>query len=58
VLALLPALAAPTISRLADDRWTAINTVIKEQLVTELIPRLSESGARGIVEYPLSKIIE
>ena len=58
VLALLPALGTPTISRLADESWSAINTVIEENIVTELIPRLSETGARGIVEYPLSKIIE
>ena len=58
VLALLPALATPTISRLADESWIAINAVIEENVVTELIPRLSESGARGIVEYPLNKIIE
>jgi ATP phosphoribosyltransferase len=58
VLELLPALGTPTISRLADERWIAINTVIKESVVTQLIPRLSETGARGIVEYPLSKIIE
>ncbi len=58
VLAVLPALGTPTISRLTDDRWVAINTVIEEKIVTELFPKLSESGARGIVEYPLSKIIE
>jgi ATP phosphoribosyltransferase len=58
VLGLLPALGTPTVSTLADTRWIAINTVIEEHIVTELIPRLSEAGARGIVEYPLSKIIE
>jgi ATP phosphoribosyltransferase len=58
VLELLPALGTPTISQLADERWVAINTVIEERLVTELCPRLSEAGARGIVEYPLNKIIE
>lgn len=58
VLALLPALGTPTISRLADESWIAINTVIEESVATQLIPRLSEAGARGIVEYPLSKIIE
>jgi ATP phosphoribosyltransferase len=55
---LLPALATPTISALADARWVAINTVVEERLVRELIPRLSESGAQGIVEYPLNKIVE
>ena len=58
LLALLPALGTPTISTLADDRWVAINTVIEERIVTELFPRLAEAGARGIVEYPLNKIIE
>jgi len=58
VLAVLPALGTPTISHLADDRWIAINTVIEEKIVTELFPKLSEAGARGIVEYPLNKIIE
>jgi ATP phosphoribosyltransferase len=58
VLAMLPALGTPTISQLADDRWVAINTVIEERIVTELCPKLSEAGARGIVEYPLNKIIE
>jgi ATP phosphoribosyltransferase len=54
----LPALATPTISALADERWVAINTVVDEKLVRELIPRLSEAGAQGIVEYPLNKIVE
>ena len=58
VVSLLPALNTPTISKLADDRWVAINTVIEERVITELTPRLSEAGARGIVEYPLNKIIE
>jgi ATP phosphoribosyltransferase len=58
VLAVLPALGTPTISTLADERWVAINTVVEERLVTELCPKLSEAGARAIVEYPLNKIIE
>jgi ATP phosphoribosyltransferase len=58
VLAVLPALGTPTISTLADQRWVAINTVVEERLVTELCPKLSEAGARAIVEYPLNKIIE
>jgi ATP phosphoribosyltransferase len=57
VLKLLPALGTPTISHLADERWVAINTVVDEHLLTELCPKLSEAGARGIVEYPLNKII-
>jgi len=58
VLAVLPALGTPTISHLADPDWVAINTVIDEAIVTELFPKLSEAGARGIVEYPLNKIID
>ena len=58
VLALLPALATPTISHLSDESWVAVNTVIEESIVKDLFPRLSEAGARGIVEYPLNKIIE
>jgi ATP phosphoribosyltransferase len=58
VLGILPALGTPTISHLADPKWVAINTVIEENVVTELLPRLRESGARGLVEYPLNKIIE
>jgi ATP phosphoribosyltransferase len=58
VLAVLPALGTPTISTLADDKWVAVNTVIEERLVRELVPKLKESGATGIVEYPLSKIVD
>ncbi len=58
VVKLLPALATPTISALSDPRWVAVNTVVEERLVRELIPRLSEAGAQGIVEYPLNKIVE
>ncbi len=58
VLELLPALATPTISALADDRWVAVNTIIEERLVRELVPQLREAGATGIVEYPLNKIVE
>ncbi len=58
ILELLPALGTPTVSTLSDDRWTAINTVIREIEVKALLPRLREAGARGIVEYPLNKIID
>ena len=57
VIKLLPALGTPTISTLADADWVALNTVVEERLVRELIPLLAEVGARGIVEYPLNKII-
>jgi ATP phosphoribosyltransferase len=58
VLRVLPALGKPTISTLSDERWVALNTVVEERLVTDLCPKLSEAGARAIVEYPLNKIIE
>jgi ATP phosphoribosyltransferase len=58
VLDLLPALQRPTISSLADENWVAINTILKEKIVRDLVPRLKSAGARGIVEYPLNKIID
>jgi ATP phosphoribosyltransferase len=58
VLSLLPALTAPTVSSLTDERWVAVNTVIEESVVREVIPKLAEAGARGIVEYPLNKIVD
>jgi ATP phosphoribosyltransferase len=58
VLAILPALAAPTISALADERWVALNAVVPERTVREIMPQLCEAGAAGIVEYPLNKIVE
>jgi ATP phosphoribosyltransferase len=57
VLALLPALQRPTISALSDDEWVAVNTIIEERTVRDLIPRLKMAGAQGIVEYPLNKIV-
>src|SRR5688572_25585664 len=57
VLSLLPALQRPTISPLSDDDWVAINTIIEERTVRDLIPRLKAARAQGIVEYPLNKIV-
>jgi ATP phosphoribosyltransferase len=57
VLGLLPALKNPTISQLSDDSWVAINTILEELTVRNIIPRLKEAGAQGIVEYPLNKIV-
>ena len=57
VLALLPALQRPTVSALSDPEWVAINTIIEERTVRELIPRLKAADAQGIVEYPLNKIV-
>lgn len=58
VLSLLPALQQPTVSSLADEKWVDVNTILDESIVRHIIPRLKAAGARGIVEYPLSKIIE
>jgi ATP phosphoribosyltransferase len=57
VLALLPALQRPTISPLSDDGWVAVNTIIEERTVRELMPKLKAANAQGIVEYPLNKIL-
>lgn len=57
VLALLPALQRPTVSALSDDQWVAVNTIIEERTVRELIPQLKAARAQGIVEYPLNKIV-
>ena len=57
VLALLPALQRPTISALSDEEWVAVNTIIEERTVRDLIPKLKTAGAQGIVEYPLNKIV-
>jgi ATP phosphoribosyltransferase len=57
VLGLLPALQRPTVSPLSDDGWVAVNTIIEERTVRELIPRLKAANAQGIVEYPLNKIV-
>jgi len=57
VLDLLPALQRPTVSPLSDDHWVAVNTIIEERTVRELIPRLKAVRAEGIVEFPLNKIV-
>ena len=57
VLALLPALQRPTISPLSDPSWVALNTIIEERTVRDLIPKLKGAHAEGIVEYPLNKIV-
>jgi ATP phosphoribosyltransferase len=57
ILDLLPALRNPTISPLATDDWVAVNTILEERTVRDLIPRLKAARAEGIVEYPLNKIV-
>jgi ATP phosphoribosyltransferase len=57
VLAVLPALKRPTISHLSDEEWLAVNTILDETTVRDIIPRLKQAGGQGIVEYPLNKIV-
>jgi ATP phosphoribosyltransferase len=57
VLGVLPALQKPTISHLSDEDWLAVNTVIDESAAWDVIPRLKEAQAHGIVEYPLNKVV-
>ena len=58
ILAKLPALERPTVSPLSDPEWVALNTIVTEHVARELIPELKRMGAKGIVEYPLTKIVE
>jgi ATP phosphoribosyltransferase len=57
VLAVLPALKNPTISTLSDPEWVAVNTIIDEAVVRQILPKLKAAKAQGIVEYPLNKIV-
>ena len=57
ILGLLPALQKPTISSLSDPDWVAVNTIIEERSVRDLIPKMKAAGGQGIVEYPLNKIV-
>ncbi len=56
-LKVLPALKRPTISHLSDEEWLAVNTILDESTVRDIIPRLKQAGGEGIVEYPLNKIV-
>ena len=58
ITGLLPALKMPTVSRLSEEGWIAINTIIDETTVRSLVPKLRAAGARGIVEYAINKIID
>ncbi len=57
VVAVLPALNSPTVSQLSDAGWLALNTILDERDVRDVIPKLKAAGATGIVEYPLSKVV-
>lgn len=57
VILLLPSLKAPTISGLFSEEWYAVETIVNQNVVRDLIPLLHEAGAEGIIEYPLNKVI-
>lgn len=57
LLDILPALRRPTVSNLSEAGWVAVETVIDEHVVRELIPQLKAAGAEGIIEYPLNKVV-
>jgi len=57
VTALLPALKRPTVSPLSDTSWVALEIIVEEHIVRDLLPKLKRAGAEGLVEYPLNKVI-
>jgi ATP phosphoribosyltransferase len=57
VLSVLPALNSPTISQLSNSEWVAVNTILEETVVRDVIPKLKAAGGTGIVEYPLNKVV-
>ncbi len=57
ILSALPALRKPTISPLSEEGWVAIETIVEEKVVREIIPDLRDNGAEGIIEYPLNKVV-
>ena len=57
VTALLPALRKPTVSKLSEEDWYAVETILDEKVFRSLVPKLKEAGAEGIIEYPLNKVI-
>ena len=57
LLEILPSLRRPTVSHLSESDWVAVETVIDETVVRDIIPELKRLGAEGIIEYPLNKIV-
>ncbi|MGB7190966.1 MAG: ATP phosphoribosyltransferase [Acidobacteriaceae bacterium] len=57
ILNILPALNSPTVSELSNSEWVALNTILEEGVVREVVPKLKAAGATGIVEYPLNKVV-
>ena len=54
---ILPSLKAPTIAKLYKQEWYSVETIVDKSIVRELIPKLQEAGAEGIIEYPLNKVV-
>lgn len=57
IISILPAMRTPTISHLSEKNWCALETIIDERVVRDIIPKLKEAGAQGIIEYALNKVI-
>lgn len=57
ILEILPALRNPTVNHLSDEKWAAVEVIVEEKVVRDIIPRLKELGAEGIIEYPLNKVV-
>jgi ATP phosphoribosyltransferase len=57
VLQVMPALNSPTVSALRDPAWVAVNTILEEGVVRDVLPKMKAAGAAGIVEYPLNKVV-
>ena len=57
IISVLPAIKTPTVSRLSEEGWCAIETIVDEKIVRNIIPKLKQHGAQGIIEYPLNKVI-
>ena len=57
ILGVLPALNSPTVSHLRDENWVAVNTILEQSVVRDVVPKLKAAGGTGIVEYPLSKVV-
>ena len=57
ILKILPALRNPTVNRLSDEGWSAVEVILSEKDVRDIIPKLKELGAEGIIEYPLNKVV-
>jgi ATP phosphoribosyltransferase len=57
IIGMLPSMTSPTVSTLHDKNWLSVETIIKESQARDLIPRLLKAGAKGIIEYPLKKVL-